>query len=246
MIRQLKQMLSSIVRGYPAYWTFAALLSLATAPVQAAAGQSHESIRQAVRTFLTQQTADLPRRHEIEVDHLDPRLRVKHCSRVMEPFLPPGSNLYNTTTVGVRCRGVSPWTLYVPAKVKVLERVIVTTRPLPPGHRVTADDITAADRDLTTLSTGYTNDPRDVIGKLIRRPILANRVVTPDMLARSRLINRGDQVLIVARMRGLEVRMLGRALTDGAKGDDIKVENLSSRQIVVGTVAAPGTVKVHL
>lgn len=224
----------------------AACLSLLAGPSLAATYQSHTSIRHAAKNFLAHQAHRLKKRHLVQVDHLDPRLHVKRCSRALETFLPPGSTVYTATTVGVRCRGASPWTLYVPAHLKVLDKVIVATRPLQPGHRITANDFTITERDLGTLHTEYTSDPRDVVGKLVKQPVMANSVLTPYMLERSRVVHRGDQVMIVARDNGLEVRMVGQALTDGAKGDEIKVRNLSSKEIVVGTVAAEGTVNVHL
>lgn len=232
--------------GWTRYVIAAALLSLAASTASAAAYQSHTSIRHAAAEFLAQLAHRLPKKHEIHVDHLDARLHVKRCSKALQAFLPPGSTLYNATTVGVRCRGKAPWTLFVPAHLTVLDKVIVASRPLEPGHRITAADFTIVERDLRTLNTEYTSDPRDVLGKLIKRPVMANNVLTPYVLERSRVVHRGDRVMIVAKDNGLEVRMMGQALTDGAKGDEIKVRNLSSHQIVVGTVAAEGTVEVHL
>lgn len=224
----------------------AVCLYLLAGPSFAATYQSHASIRHAAGNFLAHQAHRLKKRHVVQVDRLDPRLHVKHCSSALETFLPPGSTVYTATTVGVRCRGVSPWTLFVPAHLKVLDKVIVATRPLQPGHRITADDFTITERDLTTLHSEYTSDPRDVLGKLIKQPVLTDSVLTPHMLERSKLVRRGDRVMIVARDNGLEVRMAGQALMGGAKGDEIKVRNLSSREIVIGTVAAEGTVNVHL
>lgn len=228
------------------YPVLAAVLCLLADPSLAATYQSHDSIRHAAKVFLGQQAQRLHKRHVVQVDHLDPRLHVKHCSRPLETFLPPGSSVYTAMTVGVRCRGASPWTLYVPARLKVLDKVIVAARPLQPGHRVTAEDFTITERDLSTLHTEYTSDPRDVLGKRIKQPVLANNVLTPYVLERSRVVHRGDRVTIIARDNGLEVRMMGQALMDGAKGDEIKVRNLSSKQIVVGTVAAEGMINVHL
>jgi len=224
----------------------ATLLCLMAGPALATTYQSHDSIRHAAKVFLGQQARGLHKRHVAQVDHLDPRLHVKHCGRALETFLPPGSSVYTAMTVGVRCRGASPWTLYVPAHLKVLDKVIVAARPLQPGHRVTAEDFTITERDLSTLHTEYTSDPRDVLGKRIKQPVLANNVLTPYVLERSRVVHRGDRVTIIARDNGLEVRMMGQALMDGAKGDEIKVRNLSSKQIVVGTVAAEGMINVHL
>lgn len=222
------------------------LAALTGGQAVAAAFQSHESIRAAVRAFLAQQAKGQYEHTRIVVDRLDPRLSVKKCSKPLAPFFPSGSELLNLTTVGVQCRGATPWTLYVPADVKVMEDVVVTKRPLARGHRVTARDITVAERDLSTLRMGYIGSPQRVIGMVIRRPVPIGSVINSSLLEKSRLIRRGEDVLIIARTAGVEVRMMGRALDDGGQGDLVKVRNLSSRQIVVGTVTAAGTVNVHL
>lgn len=215
-------------------------------PLYAAGYQSHESIRQVVHSFLTQQISDTHLDTAIEVDRLDPRLRVTQCSGKLEPFLPPGSELLNTSTVGVRCQGVKPWTLYVPAKIKVFEKVVVTTRPLSRGHRINRKDIKVSRRDVATLHFGYISEPGRIVGTLAKRSIPVNGVIHPGLVEKARLVRRGQRIVIIAKAKGLEVRMQGKALMDGAEGDEVKVRNLSSNQVVIGTIAEDGTIKVHM
>jgi flagella basal body P-ring formation protein FlgA len=51
-------------------------------------------------------------------------------------------------------------------------------------------------------------------------------------------------VALVAGGGGFEVRMAGRALADAGTGEVVRVENLSSRRVLSGVVAAPGEVRV--
>jgi flagella basal body P-ring formation protein FlgA len=44
----------------------------------------------------------------------------------------------------------------------------------------------------------------------------------------------------------MEVRMTGKALANGAAGDIIKIENLSSKQQLEGTVTARGEIQINL
>ena len=59
-----------------------------------------------------------------------------------------------------------------------------------------------------------------------------------------RLVRRGDSVALVSRRGGVEVRVAGRAMADAGENERVSVENMSSRKIVQGTVAASGDVLV--
>ncbi len=58
-------------------------------------------------------------------------------------------------------------------------------------------------------------------------------------------MRRGQTVDLMIQRGSVQVRVAARALRDGALGDSITVENLSSRKIVHGTVMAAGTVAVR-
>ena len=57
-------------------------------------------------------------------------------------------------------------------------------------------------------------------------------------------IEKGDRVKIVARSEKLSVTTMGIAKADGARGDQIRVENAVSEKTVVGRVVAEGVVEV--
>jgi flagella basal body P-ring formation protein FlgA len=60
------------------------------------------------------------------------------------------------------------------------------------------------------------------------------------------LIRRGEKVSIIASTGTVTVRMEGKALEAGARGDVITVLNLSSKQKVEARVLAPGKVQVQM
>jgi flagella basal body P-ring formation protein FlgA len=237
----------SAAHQWAGWWCigFGCLLA-AGEPLLAATHQSHESIRQAVHDYLAAQTRSLGRATRIDVDELDPRLLVAACNRALSTFLPPGADIFSVSTVGVQCRGDNSWTLYVPVKVKILETVVISLRPMSRGHQISRQDITLIQRDVAGLHIGYYNDPDKVVGKVLRRSVAINSVLGPGLLEKAQVIRRGEQVMIVAHTGGLEVRMMGQALMDGSEGELIRVRNSSSKQIVTGTVTGDGTVDVHL
>ena len=57
-------------------------------------------------------------------------------------------------------------------------------------------------------------------------------------------LRRGDNVALVSRRGGVEVRVAGKALADAGENERVTVENLSSRRVVQGIVGAAGDVWV--
>ena len=58
------------------------------------------------------------------------------------------------------------------------------------------------------------------------------------------LVCRNDSVLIRAGQSGLAIVTTGKALSDGAIGDEIRVQNSKSKRIIDGVITAVGEVSV--
>ena len=69
-------------------------------------------------------------------------------------------------------------------------------------------------------------------------------MVGEDDLALGPPLRRGDPVVLVSRVGGIEVRMAGRALGGAAPGRVVRAENVESRRVVRGRLTAPGVVEV--
>lgn len=233
---------------------FAEMLLLATLSTLAIPAfsmdyQSHSSIKETARHYLLEQlTAHQGRSMEIDVriGRLDPRLRLSQCHLPLEPFLPPGANLDGNTSVGIRCQDHKPWSLYVAARIIKFADVYIAKRFLPRGRQLQADDFTLERRDISSQAVGYITDLDAIVGKMVRRPLRYNSVIPPNALYEPTLVKRGQQVTIVARHTGVNVRMKGKALKNGTEGEVIRVENLSSKRIIEGKVLSAGIVAVQL
>jgi flagella basal body P-ring formation protein FlgA len=218
------------------------LALLVSVPASPDAVEDLDRIRAVARDFLARQSgASDP--SAIEIGTLDPRLRLAACDTPLQVFLPPGSSVFGRTVVGVRCTAARSWSLYVPAEVRIPGGVIVAARPLARGETLGADDIITRQVDLARTAGGYLTEPQQVIGRVLKYPVGAGVVLSPTMLAAPTLIRRGQAVTLLAQDQGLEVRMAGEAMASGALGETIPVRNLSSRQIVQGTVLSAGLVK---
>lgn len=227
-------------------------LLIGLALVQAAAVsadefQSHQSILDTARDFLVEQAAAAHTgRVEAAVGRLDRRLRLTPCGEPLQAFLPRGARLKGNTSVGIRCPGPSEWKIYVSGNIKVFGQVVVAAEPLLRGRPIRREQLKVVERELSGLSYGYFERPDRLQGMLADRPIPAGTVLTPNQVEAPRLIRRGDRVTLLAGGDRIEVRMRGEAMSDGTRGERIRVKALDSQRVIEGWVVSRGVVKVTL
>ena len=208
--------------------------------------QSQESIIKEVKSFIVKGIRKQFPHHKITVSTLDPRLSLAQCDVPLISFLPPGGHLIGNTSVGVSCNGRNPWTIYIPASIKAIRKVVVTAHPVLRNTTVSPTDIRLEERDITTSPDAYIFNTENVVGKIIKRSLTTATVLTPNMLSAPLLVHRGQLVIIMAEEEGIQVRMTGTALMDGAEGQIIRVQNKHSKRKVEGQVIQPGVIKVNM
>ncbi len=174
---------------------------------------------------------------------LDTRtLDLAPCPVATGVSLQSGARLMPRMTVLVRCPVPDGWTLHVPVQLQVFRQVLVLVRPLQRGDGVRADDVHMEERDITRLGYGYVSDMADLEGRTLARALGAGSVVTPSALGGRSAVKAGDQVQLVSRLNGIEVRASGVALGGGDSGSRLKVRNGSSGKVIDAMVMAPGEV----
>ncbi|MFV3406136.1 MULTISPECIES: flagellar basal body P-ring formation chaperone FlgA [Pseudomonas] len=184
-------------------------------------------------------------RYEIQVNNLDPRLRMPLCSQQLDASLESPAPL-GRVTVKVRCDGSSPWTVYVPAQVRLLRDVVVMTRPLKRESVIEEGDVGLRERDVGTLGQGYLTTLEQAVGMKLVRPVVHDQVLTQVHIEQAEVVRKGDQVVIIARSGNLSVRMPGEALSKGGLQEQIRVRNLNSKRVVKARVTGPGQVEVAM
>ena len=190
--------------------------------------------------------SEIQARHEIKVNSLDPRLRLAACDSDLTQKLESPEQPVGRVTVRVSCEGSTPWTVFVPAQVRIYRAVAVLKNPLKRNSIVGPDDIAMIEQDIGLLNRGYIVDPRQAVGKKLTRPVQAEQVLTPAHLQLAEAIQRGEQVVILASSGGINVRMQGEAMAAGTLGQQINVRNLSSQRVIRARVTGPGQVQVEM
>lgn len=220
---------------------------LYTPLVSATSYQSHKSIYQMAKKFMTNHVAsEHGQRPEIKIGKLDSRLKLKKCSKKLQAFLPKGSRGMGKSTVGIKCTGKKSWSLHVPLTISLYGKVLVASRQLHKNTILTADDVKLKRYNLAKLSFGYYEDLKSGIGMKLKRRVSAGSVLTPSVLKKPRKITRGQKVTIMAQSGSMLVRMKGKALGSGAIGDRIKVINIKSKRKLEGIITLNGEVKVDI
>lgn len=155
-------------------------------------------------------TTQTPGRYEIQVNQLDPRLRMPMCDRELTASLESPAQPIGRVTVKVRCEGASPWTVFVPAQVKLFRDVVVVTRPLKRTGIIGDEDIAMRERDISLINQGYLTSLDQALGQKLTRPMVTDQVITLVHLEQAEVVRKGDQVVISASSGGLNVKMPGK------------------------------------
>ena len=221
------------------------LFCIVICPVGSAEVQSHKSLQATVVQFLKAELKDTIDT-EITLQPLDRRLRLHKCSIPLQAFRPLENRRFGKVTVGVRCVGEKPWKIFVGAHIHIYKHVWISKQPLTRNKLIGEGDIRKERRDITKLTNGFIHAKESLAGMEIKRNIQAGQAITRSMLATHKLVKRGDRISIVSKLGGIVVRANGVALSDGAKGDRIRVKNIASKREIEAYVSDKQQVLVAL
>ncbi|TAL96117.1 MAG: flagellar basal body P-ring formation protein FlgA [Paraburkholderia sp.] len=205
--------------------------------------QDGEVVRRAALAFLQQQVVGLPGKVEITIAPVFPR-GLAACA-TLEPFMPTGTRLWGRTTVGVRCAGERPWTMYMQARITVHGTYYVASRPMNPGETLSAADLVAREGDLTMLPQAVVTDPSQAVGSATTMRVSAGLPLRLDMLKSASSVTIGQTVKVVAQGQGFAISAEGSAMNNAAPGQPVRVKT-SSGQVIQGIVKNGGTVEIQL
>ncbi|MFM0152793.1 flagellar basal body P-ring formation chaperone FlgA [Paraburkholderia sediminicola] len=212
-------------------------------PAPPAGQQDAEAIRSAALAFLQQQAAGLPGKVEITVAPAFPR-GLAVCT-TLEPFMPSGARLWGRMTVGVRCAGERPWTIYLQARISLRATYYLAARAMAPGEVLTAADLVARDGDLTGLPQAIVTDPSQAVGSVSLVRVAGGMPLRRDMLKSASAVSIGQTVRVVAAGAGFAISAEGSAMNNASPGQQVRVKTANG-QIISGIVKDGSTVEIQL
>ena len=160
--------------------------------------------------------------------------------------LPPGRRVLGTVSARVavsRGRRVLA-TAGVVLNVRVFQGMVVATRPIARGERLTKDNVRVQRVELTSATDRALTDLREALGREAKHDVRRFDFVTRRAVVAARVVQRGGIVTLVAVGPGLRISAKGAALQDGAVGQTIGVRNIDSKKTVYGRVVDGSTVQV--
>ncbi|HDZ38713.1 MAG TPA: flagellar basal body P-ring formation protein FlgA, partial [Marinobacter sp.] len=178
--------------------------------------------------------------------NVDSRIALAPCSSPLEVEFTGDPWTSEHPSIQLACSGERPWRMFVTTTVSINGPALVAARPFGRGERVTGGMLETRSVVVNASRRGIMTDADLVEGMVVRRPVNAGSVLTPDLLDAPDAVTRGDHVIISARSGSFSVRSRGKALANASVGEQVLVKNLSSSRTVRATVTSPGHVEVPM
>ena len=222
------------------------LIHVATYTGTSAAEQSHSELGGiAARALEEQALAKGLQSVHVEVFPLDQRVSLPKCDEPVRVLKDRNQSVLGRVTIGMRCETPEPWTIYLRGRVTSFASIPVLTMPINRSEPIGEDDVVFQEIEIDTDLRGVVLDPRQIIGKVAVRNLIANEPLRQSDLKALQLISRGQSVNITSRAGGLIVTMKGKALGNARVGDRLWVQNESSNKRVEGEVTPEGEVLIR-
>lgn len=143
----------------------------------------------------------------------------------------------------VSCEDVSsPWKINVTIKSAVTLPVLVATSTIGRNESISALNLKTETRTISRQDDFFTKADQ-AIGLETTRRIRAGQIIDPTNLSSPPLIEKGNEVIIIASKDGFNASTKGVALEQGKKGQQIEVQNISSGKVIRAVVT--GLNQVH-
>lgn len=201
-----------------------------------------DPLRTTIEQFIQQQTANLAGDVSYSVGQIDGQKKLPPCQGY-QAFFPNNSQQLGNTTLGVRCLMPNTWTIYVPIKIAVVARYIVSSHGLAAGQTITSSDIQENRGDIAMLPPGVLLKPEQAIGKIPRFAIAAGQPLRSEQLAAPVLIKQNQSIRLIVDGPGFSAGAEGKALNNASEGQVVQVRTPSGTT-VSGIAQPDGSVKI--
>ncbi|MGM0502652.1 MAG: flagellar basal body P-ring formation chaperone FlgA [Bacillota bacterium] len=117
---------------------------------------------------------------------------------------------------------------YIKFRAELWKEVLTSKKKLKRGQKLSADLFVKKEKLITNSKKDYVTSKEEVENKILKQSLAANRALTSNLLDTTALVDRWQEVELIAKIGGIVVSTTGKALEEGGKGDIIKVKNISS------------------
>lgn len=182
---------------------------------------------------------------DISVNSLDPRLKLRRCEGKLQINHSNQTQLSQRSTVKVACKNGPSWAIFVSARILAYAKILVAAEPLVRGQILSSQNIALEVKPYKPNARGF-HQAKRLIGMQLKRPIPQGAIISSHAVTAPKVIKRGDEVILAARLGSAEISTEATALADGKIGQQIRVKNNRSQRIINARVIAAGKVAVTL
>jgi len=176
----------------------------------------------------------------IKIFPLDDRHNFKKCqSHLIGEIV--GNKLKKSTSVKISCLDSESWTTYIRTRIQTLVPSVATNKALSKGQTLNSDNIKLIFADKTLTKNGRFSEVNELIGTRLKRNLSIDRIIKDRDVC---FVCKNDKVNISAIKDGLVIKTSGIALNDANIGRTVKVKNLRTQRVIIGTVTALQEVQV--
>jgi flagella basal body P-ring formation protein FlgA len=204
--------------------------------------ESPEDFMSMAESFLIQHTDKGLRNPNIIITPLPSSAKKADCSH--QPQVRRSSqNTLGKVTLVISCQ-TPKWQQYVSAQVDGELAVIAAKIDIPANTPITPAVMTQSWIPANTLRPHYVTKTQDIGERSAKRFIAAGTILADNMLKTTQLIQKGQEVKIIAQQGGIYIEMRGTALEAGEAGKLIKIQNISSGKTLQAKVIDNQSVSV--
>ncbi|MQP66469.1 flagellar basal body P-ring formation protein FlgA [Niveispirillum sp. SYP-B3756] len=121
----------------------------------------------------------------------------------------------------------------------------VLNRRLAPGEVVGDSDLSYLNMPRDRVVAGAITSAGELVGKSLRRAVAPNQPVNGRDVREPVVVVKGQVVTILLQSGSMQLSAQGKALSDGAQGELVRIVNSSSSRVIEATVAGPNLVTVR-
>lgn len=130
------------------------------------------------------------------------------------------------------------------AWVDRFDQVLCAAESLAPNTVLTEQNLELQRRNITKVTGEVVRSTVAAVGKRLKQRAAAGAMIFANMMEVQPLVEKGSLVTIVAESSSLYVRAAGVAMSAGGAGDQIVVQNISSKKDILARVLDDTTVRV--
>ncbi len=228
-----------------AYFMMIILLSCYSSFVKAD-WQNLLSISMQVESFIDNYNYESPYPARVKLAQIDQRLKLKACLEPLEINFTNSQKVMGNTSLSIQCKTPVKWQLHLPVRIDIYDDIALNKSAILKGQTIDVNNIHYHKKNITNLHQGFFKKTDSLDRLQAKRNLTPNSILNASNIAPKLLVVSGQQVTILLKINGLQIKSTGKALQSASLGQTIKVKNTQSNKIVEGVVSSEGQVNVRL